>query len=108
MKRNSYYKDWILSAFFLLTFLLIPSKSMAGMAVSPIQQWVEVEPGRQTTFTISVSNTKRSPDAKPCSVKVELLDFSVTLEGGLKFGAEYKHERSAIPMIDVPEKKIYS
>ena len=105
MKRNSYTSLWILFLFLLPFFLLNPSKSIAGMAVSPIQQWVEVEPGRQTTFTISVTNTKRSPDAKPCSVRIELLDFTVTLEGGLKFGAEYKHERSAITMIDVPQKE---
>lgn len=105
MKRNSHicFGGAGLIALF---FFILQNVAFAGMAVSPVQQWVEVTPGRTAVFTITVSNNKRVPDALPCPVNVNLLDFKVTPEGGLLFGPEHKHPRSAADWISYGDKEI--
>jgi hypothetical protein len=69
------------------------------MAVSPLQQWVEVKPGDEAVFSVTVTNTKRGPETRPCTVYVSVVDFTVSPEGALSFGQEFKHERSAVDWI---------
>jgi hypothetical protein len=66
------------------------------MAVSPLQQWVEVKPGRQASFSVTVTNTNRGPETTPCTVNVSVVDFTVSPHGKLSFGAHLKHNRSAV------------
>jgi len=82
-----------------LFFFVLQGTGFAGIAVSPLQQWVEVKPGRKTTFSISVSNNARSDKTKSCLVSAKVLDFMVSDNGQLSFGPEYKHARSAADWI---------
>ncbi len=98
MKRNSpiCFGGAGLTALF---FFILQGAAFAGMAVSPLQQRVEVKPGRTATFSLSVSNANRGPETVACIVNVELLDFKVSEFGQLSFGEEYKHPRSAVDWI---------
>jgi hypothetical protein len=67
-----------------------------------MQQWVEVKPGKEAFFTIILTNTIRDAQALPCNVIVEVVDFNVSPQGGLSFGEDKKHDRSAVPWISFP------
>ena len=82
-----------------LFFFILQGVGFAGVAVSPLQQNVEVKPGRKATFFITLSNNKRSPQTKSCLVTVKVLDFMVSDKGQLSFGPEHKHSRSAADWI---------
>ncbi len=89
-----------LAAWFLTAVLVISSTdAVGGLAVSPIQQWVEVKPGKEAYFTITLTNTIRDEKSLPCEVIAEVVDFNVSPQGGLSFGEEQKHDRSAVPWI---------
>ncbi len=90
---------WISVGFFILALLVLSADCFAGMAVSPLQQWVEVKPGREASFSVTITNTDRGPQTLPCKVKVDVLDFTVSSQGGLSFGKEFKHDRSAVDWI---------
>ena len=95
MKRNSNIISWLAAGFFALAVLMSPAKVIAGMAVSPLQQWVEVKPGKETSFTVIVTNVDRGFEAPPCKVRVEVVDFTVSAQGKLSFSEDGKHSRSA-------------
>jgi len=99
MKRDPNIIRRTALAFLAPILILLPANAIAGMAVSPLQQWVEVKPGKQTSFSIIVTNTNRGPQTRPCTVDVEVVDFTVSPQGGLSFGEEHKHSRSAIELI---------
>jgi hypothetical protein len=99
MKRNSKTVKRIGAGFVTLFFFILASTSFAGMAVSPLQQWVEVQPGKEAFFSVTVTNTKRGPETQPCTVYVSVVDFTVSAEGSLSFGEEFRHERSAVDWI---------
>lgn len=90
---------WIGAGFVVLFLFILPLNAIAGMAVSPLQQWVEVKPGKETTFTVIVTNVDRGFGTLPCRVSVEVVDFTVSPEGGLSFGEDLKHSRSAAEWI---------
>ncbi|OHB59284.1 MAG: hypothetical protein A2167_05620 [Planctomycetes bacterium RBG_13_46_10] len=93
-------KKICLAAGFLTAVLVIFSTdAVGGLAVSPIQQWVEVKPGKEAYFTINLTNTIRDAQALPCDVIAEVVDFNVSPQGGLSFGEDKKHDRSAVPWI---------
>jgi len=75
--------------------------AIAGMAVSPLKQWVEVKPGTEAFFSVTVTNANRGPETGPCTVYADVVDFTVSGEGQLSFGKEYKHGRSAVPWISL-------
>jgi len=64
-----------------------------------LQQWVVVKPGKQASFSVTVTNTNRGPETRPCRVSVEVVDFTVSPQGGLSFGEDSKHNRSAVEWI---------
>jgi len=99
MKRNSNIISWIGAGFFTITCFLLPTNCLAGMAVSPLQQWVEVKPGKQTSFTVTISNADRGFGTLPCKVSVDVVDFTVSPEGKLSFSEDGKHNRSAVEWI---------
>jgi len=72
---------------------------IAGMAVSPLKQWVEVKPGAEAYFCVNVTNANRGPQTGPCTVYADVVDFTVSAYGQLSFGQEHKHARSAVPWI---------
>ena len=90
---------WIAVGFFTFIFLVLPADAIAGMAVSPLQQWVVVKPGKQASFSVTITNTNRSPETRPCIVNVSVVDFTVSPQGGLSFGKDVKHNRSAVSWI---------
>ena len=93
-------KKICLAAGFLTAVLVIFSTdAVGGLAVSPIQQWVEVKPGKEAYFTINLTNTIRDAQALPCDVIVEVVDFNVSPQGELSFGEDKKHDRSAVQWI---------
>jgi len=69
-------------------------------------QTIEVKPGKKASFSINLSNNKRSEDTAPCPVKIEILDFKVLDRGQLSFGPEYKHQRSAAGWISTDSNQI--
>ncbi len=81
--------------------LLAAPDVAAGIAVSPLQQEVTVRPGREAQFSVRVTNVKRAADARPQSVTVEVMDFSVSRDGGISFGEACKHSRSAVGWIGI-------
>ena len=89
-----------------LFFFVLQGTGFAGIAVSPLQQWVEVKPGRKATFYITVGNNKRNEQAQPCPVRVDVLDFAVSDKGQLSFGPEHKHARSAVDWISLEENEM--
>lgn len=89
-----------------LFFFILQGIGFAGIAVTPLQQWVEAKPGRNATFYITVTNNKRNEQGQPCPVKVNILDFTVSETGQLSFGPEQKHARSAADWISIEENKI--
>jgi len=103
MKRNSGANSIFGAGLTALFFFILQGVAFAGMAVSPLQQWVEVKPGRTTTFSLIVSNTDRGAETVACNVIVDLLDFEVSPAGKLLFGPEYKHPRSALDWISFDE-----
>jgi hypothetical protein len=105
MKRNSTIANRIGAGFVALFFFILPASTFAGMAVSPLQQWVTVKPGKQASFSVTVTNTKRSPETPPCIVDVDVVDFTVSLLGSLSFGQGASHERSAVEWIDLGVEK---
>ena len=99
MKGNSNVIRWITAALLVYVFLVCSADSIAGMAVSPLQQWVTVKPGKQASFSVTVTNTNRGPETRPCTVSVSVVDFTVSPQGRLSFGAHLKHSRSAVEWI---------
>ncbi len=71
------------------------SLGYAGVSVSPMQQTIEVKPGREEEFRITLNNILRRQDQKSQTIRAEIVDFSVSLDGTNLFGEEYKEERSA-------------
>ena len=99
MKRNSNIICWIAAGFFAVACLALPDKAIAGMAVSPLQQWVEVKPGKDASFSITITNVKRGFGTLPCKVRVEMVDFTVSAQGELSFSEDLEHSRSAAEWI---------
>jgi hypothetical protein len=100
MKQRIDKTCFVVAMFVTLLGIAVPPAS-AGIAVSPMQQWVTVKPGQQASFTISVSNTIRDPQTPSQEVEVELVDFAITPEGGISFGKEFTHSRSAVKLINL-------
>lgn len=96
MKRNSNIVNWIGAGFVALLFFIFSSDAFAGMAVSPLQQWVTVKPGKQASFSVTVTNTNRGPETLPCTVNIDPVDFTVSQYGRLSFVKEARHSRSAV------------
>jgi hypothetical protein len=92
-------KICLAAGFFAAVLVIFSTDAVGGLAVSPIQQWVEVKPGKEAYFTINLTNTIRDAQALPCDVIVEVVDFNVSPQGGLSFGEDKKHDRSAVPWI---------
>ena len=86
----------VASAILAISYLSCVSIADAGVAVSPLQQQIEVKPGRQAEFTISLNNVRRSQQQKPQMLRLEVVDFSVSLDGTLAFGEGQGGERSAV------------
>jgi len=91
---------------FAMIYLLSISTVQGGVAVSPLQQQIDMKPGHKAEFFITLSNVRRSPQQEPQKLQIELVDFTVTLDGTLKFGEEYKHNRSAIQWITLDIKEL--
>ena len=90
-------------SFLVILHLLMPSVAGAGIAVSPLQQWVDTKPGKQAEFSVTVTNVKRNENTPPETVRVSLVDFSVSNEGKLSFHKKLDHERSAREWIDIED-----
>ncbi len=103
MKRNLTISNRIGAGLIALFFFILQNVTFAGLAVSPLQQWVEVKPGRKATFFITLTNNKRSEQTQPCPIRVDVLDFTVSDDGQLSFGPEHKHSRSAVDWISFEE-----
>jgi len=91
---------WIGAALLTSFLLIFPCEVIAGMAVSPLQQWVTVKPGKQATVAVTVTNTNRGPETRPCTVSVEVVDFTVSPQGKLSFVKEARHSRSAVDWLE--------
>lgn len=96
MKWNSCTCSFGGAGLIALFFFILPLEVFAGLAVSPLQQMVEVKPGKKTTFFITLTNNKRGHQTQACHVRLDILDFAVSDNGQLSFGEEYKHSRSAV------------
>jgi hypothetical protein len=92
-------KICLAAGFFAAVLVIFSTDAVGGLAVSPIQQWVEVKPGKEAYFTINLANTIRDAQDLPCDVIAEVVDFNVSPQGGLSFGEDKKHDRSAVQWI---------
>jgi len=100
MGRKPDLIHWIGAALLTSFLLIFPCEVIAGMAVSPLQQWVTVKPGKQATVTVTITNTSRGPETRPCTVSVEVVDFTVSPQGKLSFVKEARHSRSAVDWLE--------
>ncbi len=101
MKRNSTTSRKIqctLTAFFLLFAF---QNATAGIAVSPIQQWIDIKPGEKQNVHLNITNTQRTNTTKPKQVTIDAVDFAVDPNGKLLFGEKYTHEKSAVKWINL-------
>ncbi len=102
-RNTSPFRSSAAAAIFLVAVAalhLVGSQTVeAGIAVSPLQQRIVVKPGREAEFSLTVRNVKRSSRTRAASVKVELMDFAVSLQGNLSFGEGCEHARSAVKWI---------
>ncbi|MHC4789663.1 MAG: hypothetical protein ACYS8K_10750, partial [Planctomycetota bacterium] len=73
------------------------------MAVSPLEQWLVVEPGRVSELSLTVKNVARQPQAPAQPVSIQVVDFAVSADGTLSFGEQFAHDRSAVPWIALDE-----
>jgi hypothetical protein len=105
MRKNSNIIRWAAAGFFVIVFLVLPADCFAGMAVSPMQQWVGVKPGKDASFSITVTNIDRGFETPPCKVNVEVLDFTVSPQGTISFGKDTRHSRSAVNWISFDTSK---
>ncbi len=80
-------------------FGFIVESAFGGVAVSPLQQWITVKPGKEAFFAVTVTNTIREQQTFPQTVMVELVNFEITPQGGISFGKELTHPRSALQFI---------
>jgi len=94
--QSRWRKIKIFKAIFTLILLLsFRADLFAGMAVSPLKQWVEVKPGEDASFSVTVTNGSKDLQTTPCVVYAQPMDFSVSDDGQLAFGPEQKSPRSA-------------
>jgi hypothetical protein len=85
-------------------FLLAAAQSACGgIAVSPLQQWITVGPGKEAFFTITVTNTIRGTQTLPQTVSVESVDFGINPQGSISFGSQFAHPRSALKLITLED-----
>ena len=77
--------------------------AFGGIAVSPMQQWVTVKPGQESSFVVTVTSTLREAQSSSQTLAVEAVDFEIAPEGGISFGKEFSHSRSALKLISVGE-----
>lgn len=90
---------------FVLQALATPALH-AGVAVSPMQQWVSVEPGRTARFSLVLNNVVREGLGRPVRLRMSVTDFAVSRAGDLSFGREKAHERSAAGWIELDAERI--
>jgi hypothetical protein len=105
MRKNSNIIRWAAAGFFVMACLVLPADCFAGMAVSPMQQWVEVKPGKDASFSVTITNIDRGFGTPPCTVNVEVLDFTVSTQGGISFDKIAGHSRSAAGWISFDTNK---
>ena len=105
MGKNSNIIRWVATGFFMMASLVLPADCFAGMAVSPMQQWVEVKPGKDAFFSVTITNIDRGFETLPCKVNVEVLDFTVSPQGLISFDKDTKHSRSAADWISFDASK---
>jgi len=96
-RSNTIQRIAVVSALIVLS--AFSGDAIAGMAVSPLKQWVEVKPGADAYICVTVTNANRGPQTGPCTVYADVVDFTVSAYGQLSFGQEHKHGRSAVPWI---------
>ncbi len=95
MGRKPNLAPWCAAILVTSVFLAYPSEVPAGMAVSPLQQWITVKPRKDAAVSVTITNNDRGPKTPPCTVSVEVLDFMVSPQGKLSFDKDAKHSRSA-------------
>ena len=78
----------------------------AGVSVSPLQQEIEVKPGADADFTVTLANVRRSLSTPPARLKLEIVDFSVSLTGSISLGKDQPHSRSAVSWIKLDAKEL--
>lgn len=95
MKRKSPVKSAAQVCLAVVFIFILQGIVLAGVAVSPLMQTIEVKPGKKAVFSINIANNRRGQETIACPVKIDVLDFTVMDRGQLSFGPEYKHDRSA-------------
>jgi len=94
------------SAILVMIHLFAVPIVQAGVAVSPLQQQIELKPGRQAEFSINLSNIRRSSRQQAQTLRLEVVDFSVSLDGTLAFGEDQRGERSAVKWTALDTKEL--
>ena len=59
-------KICLAAGFFAAVLVIFSTDAVGGLAVSPIQQWVEVKPGKEAYFTINLTNKIRDGPVANC------------------------------------------
>ena len=89
-----------------LLVVLMEVTASAGPVVSPLKQEVTVNRGQTKTFYITVANRARSPQARSRTVRLEVMDFSASREGGLSFHKPGRGKYAAGKWIKLSESRV--
>jgi hypothetical protein len=85
----------------LLALACLAGAAEGGVSLSPLQQEVTVAPGRAADFSLALNNVHRARWGRHAQVRLEVVDFAVSPDGTLSFGAECAHDRSAADWISL-------
>jgi hypothetical protein len=78
-----------------LVVCVMGSVSSAGISVSPLKQDLTVRPGETVKFKITVSNSRRAESDTARTVRLEVMDVTVSQDGALSFQEPGSQKHSA-------------
>ena len=91
----------------ILALLIAAGSDMeGGVSVSPLQQEIQVKPGVAAEFTVTLTNVPRSLSTRPTRLRLEIVDFTVSLLGSIAFGEKPAQSRSAVNWVELDARDV--
>lgn len=82
------------------------SSASAGISVSPLTQEITVKPGKTVEFKITVSNKRRAEWDTARTVRLEVMDVTVSQDGALSFKGAGSQRNSASKWVSLETKAL--
>jgi hypothetical protein len=104
MRRSVQHGASLLAA--CLVVGVMGSFASAGISVSPLKQEVTVRPGETVKFKITVSNNRRAESDPARTVRLEVMDVTVSQDGALSFHGPGSQRNSASNWVSLGAKAL--